>query len=344
MNPTRRPLFSGLLCLAIIMISMVNCSSTTATSAAPAAAPDATADSALIFPAPLRPGNKIAIVSPAGPVAADLVNGAADVLRSIGYKPVIYPHALGRRGYYSGTDDERFDDLAAALTDTTVKAVLCSRGGYGAVHILDRIAALPLRDNAKWLIGFSDISALHALLASRGIASVHGPMAKSIMKGTANSDNRALFDILAGSMPSYTFAPSPLNHTGEATGRLVGGNVAVLADLISTPYDILAPGTILFIEDVAEPIYKIERILYQLRLNGVLDNLAGLVVGEFTDYKPDGVHTSMEAMIADMVKDCKFPIAFGVPFGHGDNNAPLVESSTATLRVTPESVTLTLSK
>lgn len=346
MTTRRHRTFSLLLAVFFIILPMVNCSSTTTdtsrTDGMSEAAATAVGKAPVIYPAPLRRGDKIAIVSPAGPIDRTIVEKAAAVLRAKGYEPVVYPHAYGRRGYFSGTDDERFADMQAALTDTTVKAILCSRGGYGVVHNLDRLAALPLRENPKWIIGFSDISALHALMSSNNIASIHASMAKAVMLGPDNEDNAVLFDILAGKMPSYKFKPFKYNHTGEATGRLLGGNLAVIADLINTPFDIIQPGTILFIEDVSEPIYKIERILYQLKLSGVLGNLKGLIIGQFTEYKADGVHASMEDMINKIVKDCDFPIAFGLPVGHVDHNVPLIESSQATLKVTPTEVTLTL--
>ncbi|MDE6288361.1 MAG: LD-carboxypeptidase, partial [Muribaculaceae bacterium] len=272
------------------------------------------------------------------------VDSAATVLRDLGYEPVIYPHAFGRNREFSGTHAERYADQAAAFTDTTIRAILCSRGGYGVVHNLDRLATLPLRDDPKWVIGFSDISALHALMASNHIASIHASMAKHIKLGPGNEDNAALFDILAGGMPSYQFDPNPYNQPREATGKLLGGNLAVIADLINTPFDIIHPGTILFIEDVSEPVYKIERILYQLKLSGILPQLKGLIIGQFTEYKPDAVHETMEAMIHELVKDYDYPVAFGVPVGHVDHNVPLVESSQATLRVTPEGTTLTLAR
>lgn len=331
-------------------ILMVNCSSKTTDTAVPAAAAvtiqpvTAEPQGAVTYPRKLRPGDKIAIVSPAGPIDRDIVEKAAAVIRGQGFEPVIYPHAFGRNGHFSGTHDERLADLQAALTDTTVRAILCSRGGYGVVHNLDRLAALPLKDDPKWIIGFSDISALHALMASNNIASIHSSMAKQIMLGADDPDNKMLFGILRGEMPSYTFAPNEYNRTGTATGRLLGGNLAVIADLINTPFDIIHPSSILFIEDVSEPIYKVERILYQLKLSGILPNLKGLIIGQFTDYKPDGNHKSMEDMIHDIVKDYDYPIAFGVPVGHVDHNIPLIESSEATLSVTPEKVTLTLAR
>lgn len=288
----------------------------------------------IIFPEPLKEGDTIAICSPAGPVDANKVYGARDVLEKEGWRVRIMPHALGKSGNYAGTDDERYADMAAALTDKDVKAVLCSRGGYGVVHIMQRLADLPLRENAKWMLGFSDISAMHALMASHGIASVHSSMAAQIMKGPEDEDNDRLFSILRGERRPVTFDSHRYDRPGIAEGRLLGGNLAVLADLIHTPYDIIHPGTILFIEDVSEPIYKIERIMYQLRIAGVLPQLSGLIVGQFTEYHPDKSYETMEKMIADMTAPYGYPVAFDVPIGHVDHNIPILESARATLKVT----------
>lgn len=287
------------------------------------------------MPSPLQPGDKIAICSPAGPVDPEIVERALPVLRQQGWEPVVMPNALGKFGHFSGTDDQRFADMKAALLDPEIKAIVCSRGGYGVVHNLDRLAELPLRDNPKWVVGFSDISALHALMASNGIASVHSSMCAAILKGDSDPDNAILFDILKGNRPAHIFEGHPYDRCGIATGKLLGGNLAVIAELINTPYDVIRPDTILFIEDVAEPIYKIERILYQLRLSGVLHRLKGLIIGRFTDYRPDDNYTTMEDMLRDVTADCNFPIAFGVPVGHVEHNIPLIESATITLKVSP---------
>lgn len=287
------------------------------------------------FPRPLKPGDKIAICSPAGRIKENIVHDAADVLRAEGYRVEIMPHALGRYGNFSGTPQERYSDLKAAFEDPEVRAILCSRGGYGVVHIMDRLAQLPLEDDPKWVIGFSDISALHALMASKGIASVHASMCAHIKEGADDPDNRDLLAILRGEKPVHIFDSHPYDRQGLATGILRGGNLAVLAELINTPYDIIQPDTILFLEDVSEPIYKIERIFYQLRLSGVLDKIKGLVIGQFTEYKPDDNYADMETMIRDAVAGYDFPVAFNVPIGHVDHNVPVIESAKVTLKVSP---------
>lgn len=295
-----------------------------------------TMDRPLLVPQPLSPGDRIAIVSPAGIArAADVFNAACAIERQ-GWEPVVMPHALGRHGSFSGTEYERFSDLCRAMTDPQIRAAVCSRGGYGAVHLLERLDALPLRDDPKWLIGFSDITALHALMVRHGIASVHGPMTRYIgAEGGFNPDFKALCGILRGGMPHYRLKPHPLNRPGSAEGRFTGGNLAVMSGLISTPFDMMRPDTVLFIEDIAEPIYKVERQLRQLRMNGVLPRLKALLTGAFTDYRPDANYETMERMIADAVAGYDYPVAFGIPAGHGGRSLPLIEGAEVRIEVSP---------
>lgn len=296
-----------------------------------------------VFPRPLQHGDTIAIVSPASIIDPAYVAGAVAAIEARGYRAKVGAHTLGHCGSYSGTAAERLADMHAALADPSVRAILCSRGGYGCVHLIPDL--LPDVDPAdpRWLIGFSDVSALHALWHSRGIVSVHASMAKHLSLFSATDpDNAALWDLLEGRPQPVCWTPSGASRPGRACGTLLGGNLAVVADLISTPYDVFRPGSILFIEDIAEPIYKVERILWQLRLAGVLPNLAGLVVGQFTDYNPDRNYPSMEAMIADMVAPYSYPVAFGAPIGHVDHNTPLPYGATVSLDVTPAAATLNI--
>lgn len=286
----------------------------------------------------LKPGDTVAILSPASAVDPALIDGAVKALQSRGFNTKVMAHATGRKGTYSASAGERLDDMRSALSDPAVKAILCSRGGYGAVDMLGRLIPKPV-----WLIGFSDISALHALWQSQGIMSIHGSMARHLAKFPADDPaNQALFQILChGTQPAYSFTTHPLSRQGSVRGQMIGGNLAVLAGLISTPYDMLKPGRILVIEDIAEPIYKVERILHQLRLNGVLENLSGLLVGQFTEYRGDSNYTDMERMIADMTAPYGYPVALGAPFGHVDGNLPFVEGAEVTLNVSDSITTIT---
>ena len=282
-------------------------------------------ESQVIVPDSLRQGDKVMIVTPSSGTDASTIDHAVERLRLDGYNPVVAPHAYDRHGSYGGSDRARFDDLRTAILDPEVKAIFCARGGYGAVHILEALDTLPIAENPKWIIGFSDISALHALWNKHGVASVHGPMCGPMGREHRGDDVNAMMDMLRGEPLDYTFAAHPLNRRGSVTAPLAGGNMAVIDGLVGTSFDIIGPGDVLFIEDVAEPVYKIERQLYRLKLSGVLANLSGLIVGHFTDYRPDEDFSSMERMIADMVAEYDYPVAFGIPVGHSSPNMPLVE-------------------
>lgn len=297
----------------------------------------------MIRPRPLSPGDTIAILSPASIINPDLVAAAVNTIRALGYNPVVMPHALGANGSYSGSKEERLSDIRSAFTNPEIKAIFCSRGGYGAVHLLEELSRLDLASSPKWVVGFSDISAIHALMASKGIMSIHSSMAKQLAEGPSTNPTSQLFNILTGSQSfiSWTRHDTVPNRPGFATGTLRGGNLAVLDALVGTPFDDLLPDNILFIEDIGEPIYKIERMLYRLQLSGTLRSLRGLVVGRFTDYKPDRNHSSMEEMIARMTSKYTYPVAFNAPIGHiGSENLPLIHGATVSIEVTAENAKL----
>ena len=299
------------------------------------------AQQSLIMPRPLRPGDRVAILSPSSIIKPQVVYTAMPVLADEGWVTYVGEHTFDRHGSYAGTDEARYSDLETALLDPDTRAIFCSRGGYGAVHLLEALDRLPLSDDPKWIIGYSDISALHALMQKHGIQSIHAPMMKHIAESSGrDSDSRRLFSLLRGESQTIHVSPNPLNRDGSATGILMGGNLAVCAGLIGTPFSPLRPDTILFVEDIAEPIYKVERIFYNLRLAGILGSLRGLIVGRFTDYSSDRDNESMERMISRLVADYSYPVAFGVPIGHVSHNIPMVCGRLTTLTVTPTSVTI----
>ena len=208
-----------------------------------------------ILPKPLKAGDKIAILSPAGITKPQNVYRALPYLEEQGWKPYVCPNTFKRFGTFAGTPDQRYADLEEAFLDPETRAILCSRGGYGVVHLLERLSKLNLRKDPKWVVGYSDISALHALMASQGVASIHAPMAKHIADNKGDDvDTAALFSILKGEGQRYEAPSHEFNRTGEVAGTLYGGNLAVLTGLLGTKYDILRPDTVLFIEDVSEPI------------------------------------------------------------------------------------------
>lgn len=294
----------------------------------------------MIFPERLKKGDTIAIVSPATVVKKEYVEGAAAFLKRQGFNVMIMPHCCGPAdGSYSSSLSFRADDLLTAFSLPEVKAILCARGGFGAAHLLPLLPPEIIKENPKWLIGFSDISALHAFLFKNGIGSIHAPMAKHLTIEPENDEStQYLLNILTkDDIINYPITSFLIE--GEASGRLAGGNFAVLDGLAATPFDIFdnvfQEDTILFLEDIAEPIYKIDRMLTRLYLSGVLSKVKGLIFGAFTEYNPDQNFDSMEEMIKCRLDNWNIkniPVITGFPCGHQSNNLPLPEGAFAHIK------------
>lgn len=293
----------------------------------------------ILIPRPLHAGSRIAIISPASIVREEYIDGAVEFLRGKGYCPEVMPHAKGPAdGCYAASAGDRLADFLRAWTDPGIDAVLCSRGGYGTAHLLPHLPADLLRDNAKWLVGFSDISALHAALLGAGVASIHGPMAKHLCENPDSEATHALMNLLAGARMDYEVPTHSLSRPGRAEGRLAGGNLAVLNGLAATPCDLFARAAaedvILFVEDVSEAIYAVERMLWRLYMAGTLHRVKGLIFGQFTDYRSSVRFGTMEEMLDSLLVRIglsDIPVAFGFPTGHVDHNLPLVEGATVCL-------------
>lgn len=307
----------------------------------------------MIIPAALQRGDGIAIISPATIVAGEYVDAAASLLRDEGYRVEVMPGAKGPAdGSFASSEQQRQADLTEALLRKDIKAILCARGGYGCIHLLPHFEQPMLAENAKWIAGFSDVSALHAMMHSAGVASLHSPMAKHMATlGRADEYTRRLLAALGPWQEiECSAAPDARNICGTARGELRGGNLAVLNSLADTPYDILHIGdgerVILFIEDIAEKIYAVERMLIRLILGGNIGRLSGLIIGRFTEYTADRNHPTMEDMISRLLSryDIRIPTAFGFPVGHVDENVTLVEGAQAELTVAPEGVCLTMKR
>lgn len=300
------------------------------------------------YPSKIQKGDRVAIISPASAVKEEYIDGASRFLTSAGFEPVVMPHAKGPcSGSYAATDDERLSDLESAYRDPTVRAILCARGGYGCNHLISRIEPSLIANNPKWLIGFSDVSALHALSLHAGVVSLHAPMAKHLTLLPADHYcTRTMMEILESGLPyEYHITGNRLNRPGSARGRLVGGNLAVINGLAATPFDPVATAEpiILFIEDIGEQIYEVERMLIRMRLAGQLDRLAGLIIGNFTDYREDRNHKDMYSMIDSLLsagRGVEFPVAYGFPTGHTDDNLPLPLGCETTIEVSRDCVRL----
>ncbi len=296
----------------------------------------------MITPPFLKKGDTIAVFSPAAALHdATIVEKAADTLRDWGLDVIISPNCHTRDGYYSGNKKSRTADMFSLLADKKVKAILCSYGGYGCVHIVEDFA-VAIQKNPKWIIGMSDCSALHAAAINAGVMSLHSPQCRHIGIDAGHEYIKKIKDILFGELPCYKTDGNNLNILGKATGRLVGGNLSVLCGLLRTPYDIFADKTILFIEDLNEPFYKLERMMYNLKLAGILNNISALIVGQFTNIGGcDAFAESVYEMIHRIVADCNIPVCFNFPVGHTRPNFPLIEGADATLTITESDVTLT---
>ncbi len=304
----------------------------------------------MIFPDNLKKGDRIAILSPSSPVKPEYIDGAAEFLISEGFEPVVMPWAKGpASGSYAAAEEQRLRDFLSAWEDRSIRAILCSRGGYGAVHLLRHIPGDLLRRDPKWLIGYSDISALHAMLFNAGVASIHSPMAKHLTEEGPNDISvKALMKILRGDFPiEYNANPHKYNLCGCAEGRLAGGNLAVINGLFGTDYDVIHEDMILFIEDISEAIYAVERMLYRILFSGGFDKIRGLIIGRFTEYRADKNFSKMEEMIHAFIERegvGGIPVAFDFPVGHVRENLPLVEGASTILTVTPEGVRLSMNK
>ena len=284
----------------------------------------------------LSKGSRIAIVSPAGYINPDFVTSAEAHLKSIGYNVEISEHCLGRHNQMAGTDDERLADLQKALDNPEIDAILCSRGGYGVNHIIDKIDMTKFTQKPKWILGFSDITNLHILANKHGVRSLHCQMAKAIHNNSEAECIKNIFKILEGEKVSYTFEPNALNRKGSVEGELIGGNLSIIYSLQGTDFAIDCDDKILFIEDLNEYLYHLDRMMLNLKMSGKLAKLRGLVVGTFSDMKDNASPFGKTAyeIVKTHTEDYSYPIGFGLPVGHIDDNQPLVEGGQYKLKIT----------
>jgi muramoyltetrapeptide carboxypeptidase len=290
----------------------------------------------------LQPSDEVRIISPSGSVNPEFIDGAKKMLSTWGLLPIEGEFARLEYGRFAGTEEQRVADLQQALDDPNVKAIFCSRGGYGLAQIIDKLDFTAFQKLPKWVIGFSDISILHNVITNLGIASIHGVMSKYFTELPADADQIQLMkEILFGKLPVYQVPNQPLNRVGSADGKLIGGNLSVLIGLRGSQFDMQFKDNILFIEDVGEKAYHIDRLMQNLRLSGVLAQISGLVVGQFSDCEEDPLmKKSIAQLISDSVKDYNYPVCFNFPAGHVDYNLPLIIGAPVNLNVTSEGVKL----
>lgn len=290
----------------------------------------------MIFSDYLHKGDRIRIVSPAGKVSKEKVLAGIELLQQVGYEVLIGNHVFDRHFQYAGTDHHRLADFQEALNDPQTKAIICARGGYGSVRLVDKLDFSPLLRYPKWITGFSDVTVFHTVMNKLQIASVHGAMPAFYLENKRPAKSfYSLIETLTQGISHLELAPHALNRDGRCSGQLVGGNLSILYSLQGSPWQLDTSGKILFIEDVAEYLYHLDRMMHNLRLAGQLKDLAGLVVGGFSEMKdnesPFG-KTAFE-IIREAVQDYHFPVCFDFPAGHIPRNLSLIMGATYSLEV-----------
>lgn len=293
----------------------------------------------LIQPPFLKAGDTVAIVAPSGVLnnREKEVNQAKDLLKSWGLNVVIGEHVFKKENHFAGTDNQRAEDFQDALDNPSIKAVWCARGGYGTVRMIDKIDYTNYKKSPKWVIGYSDITAIHNQLNNEGSESIHAMMCTSLtddlteIEETLETFKCALF----GKSLNYTVEGSEYNKKGHALAPLVGGNLTLLHTMLGSETSIDTSGKILFIEEIGEYKYHIDRMLQSLKRAGYFDNCKGLIVGDMSRMRKNTTPwgTSIQQLILDVVAEYDFPVLFNFPAGHEDDNRALILGRTVELAV-----------
>ena len=293
-------------------------------------------------PSYLKAGDKVALVSPAYATPMENVEKTVEVLRGWGLVPVVAPN-VGKTdaGKYAGTVSERKSDMMWALADNDVKAIICNRGGYGSLQIVDEQLISTIAANPKWIVGYSDITSLHGAWQNAGLMSIHGTMSASLAGGGTDASSTVFRDLIMGKAPRYELPAHEQNIPGKAHGMLVGGNICTLTPALGTLADDTRNNDIiLFIEEVEESMHNIDRQFNILKSNGVLNRCRGVILGEFTDCGSEFTYGSVEAMLRQQLVSYNIPLLCGFPAGHGDVNLPLVMGADVTIDVRNDGATL----
>lgn len=305
--------------------------------------------SAVIFPPHLSKGDKIAVISPAGSVEKDQLKHGLQFIQSKGYKAVFGEHVFTRfqHGYsYAGDVRQRVSDLNWALNDPEISAIWTSRGGYGCQHLLPHINLGNFIKNPKWFIGYSDNTVIQSYLLQHGFASVHAQTIKTSAFGVTDESYDLIFDLFKGKLPNYTIENQQFNRKGIAEGQLIGGNLALIYALLGTPYTFDFKDKILFIEDIGEKYYALDRMLTSLELAGVFHKIKGLIIGGMTLMEDENENPAYNdsfdgfayQLIHERVSKYHFPTLFGLPNGHIYDNRPLIIGAEVRLEVDDQSI------
>ena len=307
-------------------------------------------NSDLITPPYLQKGDTIAIVAPAGILTnrKDVIDQAKELAESWGLYVVYGKYLFDTAGHFSATDEERAEDFQKAMDNPNIKAIWAGRGGYGTVRILDRLDYTKFIESPKWVIGYSDITALHSHLNKMGYETIHGMMGTSLdddpekIVETLRTFKKSIF----GEKLSYSLVSVKENRSGTGTGKLIGGNISLLASMLGSESQMNADGKILFIEEVGEYKYSMDRMLQSLKRAGFFKKCKGIIVGDISKIKSNSTKwgSSMEQLILDVVAEYDFPILFNFPAGHEPDNRSLILGRTIEMNVTKEGVSTVVFK
>lgn len=287
----------------------------------------------------LQSGDKVALVSPAGSIDIGDIHAAMEILRAWELEPVPGVYVCEKQGYFAGSDDQRLEDMQWALDDEDIRAIFCTRGGYGSMRIVENLDYSVFQGSPKWLIGFSDITVFHSKLNTLGIESMHAPMPKSFKTSSPEAMQR-LREFLFGKISSYRLPPHPFNKEGLIKAELTGGNLTLLHCLRSTSLECKRQSPVLFIEDVGENLYAIDRMLQSLKLSEKFERLQGLIVGHFSEMKGLDFGKNADEIIRNLVEEYNYPVCFGFPAGHTGQNFPLIMGATIEMEVTPQGTSI----
>ncbi|MDR6921365.1 MULTISPECIES: LD-carboxypeptidase [Chryseobacterium] len=298
----------------------------------------------IIFPEPLKKGAKIAVISPAGAVEVSQLEKGIEMIRKKGFEPVLGEHLYTKfsNGYnYAGTEKERIKDINWALNDKEISAIWASRGGYGCQHLVQHLDLKNFTKNPKWYIGYSDNTVIQSYLLKKGFASIHGQTIKTSSFGVTEESYDLIFDVLKGKKLKYALKSYELNKPGNMEGELIGGNLALIYALLGTPYSFDFKDKILFIEDIGENFYALDRMIMSLELAGVFKKIKGLIVGGMTNMGDEKDNKDYEesfdgfayTLISERISKYKFPVVFGFPNGHIKDNRPLLIGGNAKVKV-----------
>lgn len=297
----------------------------------------------MITPPYLKSGDRIAIVAPARKVSPAEMDVAISTLRSWGLQVITGPHLFGEHNQYSGTDEERAADLQMMLDDTNIKAIICARGGYGTVRIVDQLNFSTFEQHPKWIVGYSDITVLHSHIQTQlGIETLHATMPINFPDAGSDAAVNSLREVLFGQVLEYHIDANPLNTFGSVSGVLTGGNLSILYSLTGSPSDIQTQDKILFIEDLDEYLYHMDRMMINLKRSGKFSGIKGLIVGGLTKMNDNTIHFGKDAeqIIAEYAKDMRIPVCFNFPAGHIADNRALIMGREIQLDIASQDVSL----